>query len=534
MYKIMLVDDETQVREAIIEMVPWEECGFAVVGQAANGSDALEVLESVVADVVITDIKMPIMDGIQFIKAVREIQPLIKIVILSGFSEFEYAKDAISLNVIDYLLKPISVAGLTKTLNAIREKLDAENDDRLNVEQMREEYVGSLPVLRENFLLSLMLNPYHTQPVARRAESLDMDLCGPSYVVLAINCGKLSNSLFKYAPKGIELMMLSIKTVAGEICSKYFRAHVVANGDNILILVSDDKEKIDAFLSIAVKEIQQDFFKHYGLQVTIGISEQFADIPLARKGYEQCISALGYRIVAGKTGIIYIGDIEREYSAAISLTEEDELRLNNIMKTGTSEELAEFSAKIFTILSENVTSMADCQLFMIELFAALIKSTKNLAENIQNRIARNIGLITDLHKYDSIDALKHSFDILCMEIMDNVASTRADAADQWATQGYEYIMNKYSDPDLSLKSVSDQLHISSSYFGAVFKKVWKDSFTNILIKRRMQKAHELVTTTNLKILQIAAETGYTDQHYFSYCFKKYHGKSVSELRGQVK
>lgn len=534
MYKIMLVDDETQVREAIIEMVPWEECGFTVVGQAANGRDALEVLDSVTTDVVITDIKMPIMDGIEFIKAVREIQPLIKIVILSGFGEFEYAKDAISLNVIEYLLKPVSVAGLTKTLNSIREKLDAENEDRLNVEQMREEYVDNLPVLRENFLLSLMLNPYETQSIKARSESLEMDLSGPAFVVIAVNCTKLSHSLFYYAPKGMEVMMLSIKSIARDICEKYFHAHVVLNGENILLLASDSADKIDAFLPIAVKEIQQDFSKHYGLQVTIGISEHFYDVAQTRKAYEQCISALGYRIVAGKTGIIYIGDIERQYSATIVLTEDDELRLNSIMKSGTREELGEFTDKLFAMLSASVTSVADCQIFMIELFAVLIKSTKNLTEDIQKRITQNIGLITDLHKYDSIDTLKHNFQELCLEIMDNVASTRADATDQWATQGYDYIMNRYADPDLSLKTVSDSLHISSSYFGAVFKKVWKDSFTNILIKRRMQRAYDLVTTTNLKILQIAAETGYTDQHYFSYCFKKYYGKSVSEVRGQIK
>lgn len=534
MYKIMLVDDESQVREAIIEMIPWNDHGFTVVGQAANGRDALEILDTVNPDVIITDIKMPIMDGMELIRAVRESQPLIKIVILSGFGEFEYAKDAISLNVIEYLLKPISVNGMIQTLDSIREKLDRENEDRLNVEEMRKVYEENLPVLRENFLLSLMLNPYESQYVRTKSESLDMDLAGPAFVVFAVDCSRLSHSLFHYAPKGTGVMMLSVRHISAQICEKYFRTQQVIIGENVLVLASGIKEKLDAFLPIAVQEIRQDLQKHYGLQVTIGISEQFSDAVHTRRAYEQAVSATGYRIIGGREGIIYIGDIERSYGASCTLSEEDQIRLNSIMKTGTREELTEYADRLFGMLSSGVSGAADCQVFMIELFAALIKATRNLTESAQQRIAQNMELITDLKKFDSFDSLKNKFTSLCLEIMESIASTRADATDKWAAQGYEYIMSNFSDPDLSLKSVSDALHISSSYFGAVFKKAWKDSFTNILIKKRMQAAYELVTTTNLKILQIAAQTGYTDQHYFSYCFKKYYGKSVSEIRGQCK
>ena len=138
LYKIMLVDDEEEVRKSIINKIDWADAGFEVIGDAENGKDALEKIEQNEPDVVLTDIKMPYMDGLTMAETIRQLYPSVKIVIFSGFDEFEYAKKAIKLNVIEYILKPVNVEELTAILKKIKKNLDEEIEQKRNVNLLRE------------------------------------------------------------------------------------------------------------------------------------------------------------------------------------------------------------------------------------------------------------------------------------------------------------------------------------------------------------------------------------------------------------
>ena len=126
LYRILLVDDEEEVRHAIIQKIPWEELGFQVVGDAENGMDALEKIEQLEPDVVLTDIRMPYMDGLEMAERLREIHPSIKVVLFSGFDDFEYAQKAIKLNIIEYILKPVNAEEMMEILLRIKGTLDED------------------------------------------------------------------------------------------------------------------------------------------------------------------------------------------------------------------------------------------------------------------------------------------------------------------------------------------------------------------------------------------------------------------------
>ena len=156
LYKIMLVDDEEEVRKSIINKIDWADTGFEVIGDAENGKDALEKIEQNEPDLVLTDIKMPYMDGLTMAETIRQQYPSVKIVIFSGFDEFEYAKKAIKLNVIEYILKPVNVEELTAILKKIKKNLDEEIEQKRNVNLLRESYIKNLPTIREHFLNDLI------------------------------------------------------------------------------------------------------------------------------------------------------------------------------------------------------------------------------------------------------------------------------------------------------------------------------------------------------------------------------------------
>ena len=157
LYKIMLVDDEEEVRTSIIKKINWKANGFEVVGDAENGRDALEKIENLEPNVIITDIRMPYMDGLALTESIRQRFPSIKVIIFSGFDDFTYAKEAIRLGVTEYILKPVNVDELTEILKKVRAKLDEEIESARDIDSLRESYKASLPVLREQFLNKLII-----------------------------------------------------------------------------------------------------------------------------------------------------------------------------------------------------------------------------------------------------------------------------------------------------------------------------------------------------------------------------------------
>ena len=178
LYKIMLVDDEEEVRKSIIKKIDWADAGFEVVGDAENGEEALEKLEALEPDVVVTDIRMPYMDGLTLTEKIHQRHPSIKVVIFSGYDDFEYAQRAIKLNVTEYILKPVNVEEMTAILKKIRKNLDEEIEMRRDVDIVRERYVASLPVMREHFLNNLVGGGLTAEAAEEKLKEYELDLAG--------------------------------------------------------------------------------------------------------------------------------------------------------------------------------------------------------------------------------------------------------------------------------------------------------------------------------------------------------------------
>ena len=178
MYRIFLVDDEEEVRKGIIRKIQWEHLGFTVVGDAENGEEALEKIEQLEPNVVMTDIRMPYMDGLTLSERIRQKYPSIKILIFSGYDDFEYAHQAIKLNVTEYILKPVNMEELTEILTRVHHNLDEEIEQRRNVDLLRESYKESLPLLREMFLNEMVRARIPESLIQKRLEEYQVDILG--------------------------------------------------------------------------------------------------------------------------------------------------------------------------------------------------------------------------------------------------------------------------------------------------------------------------------------------------------------------
>lgn len=155
-YSVLLVDDEEDVIRIIMKKLDWESMGLVIIGHAANGVEALEMAEELSPDIVMTDIKMPYMDGLTLCKKLKELSRTIRVIIFSGFDEFEYAKEAIKMEAAEYLLKPVNAVELKEVFERVKNDLDRELDEKRNTDKLRAYYMESLPVLQESFYMALL------------------------------------------------------------------------------------------------------------------------------------------------------------------------------------------------------------------------------------------------------------------------------------------------------------------------------------------------------------------------------------------
>ena len=304
LYRIILVDDEEEVRQSIIRKIDWKEAGFQVVGDAENGQDALEKIELLEPDLILTDIRMPYMDGLTLSERVRQKHPSVKIVIFSGYDDFEYAKQAIKLNVTEYILKPVNVEELTAILKRIKSNLDEEIEQKRNVSLLRESYIRNLPILRERFLNELAGGTADPAVLSEKLREYDIPLAGAKkWVAAAIDIDpeeiRKGRELPLHKEKG--LIPISVAQILEEKLGQYCRSSVFSASpmlrSQLAVIAAIDQGMTQTGLIDVLGDICREIKKILEVPVTIGIGrscQRLEDISFSYKG---AADALGYKAI---------------------------------------------------------------------------------------------------------------------------------------------------------------------------------------------------------------------------------------------
>lgn len=244
-YTVLLVDDEEEVFQVIMKKLDWESMGFSIAGYARNGVEALEMAEELQPDVVMTDIKMPYMDGLTLCKKLKELYQKVKVIIFSGFDEFEYAKEAIKIEAEEYILKPINSNELREVFERIKVNLDKELDEKRNIDKLREYYMESLPVLQENFYTSLIEGRIPESQIEKYVQNYQINLIGPYYVVTVLH---ISTTNPENVPIDPFLLTVSVKKLAEEQLTEKWNCRTVTYlGDILVIAQLSDVDSVTHF-----------------------------------------------------------------------------------------------------------------------------------------------------------------------------------------------------------------------------------------------------------------------------------------------
>lgn len=535
MYNLIIVDDEIEVRRGIIKKIEWEKFGFQVAGEAENGREALDIIERDIPDVVITDIRMPIMDGLELASIIRDKFPTVRIIILTGFDDFKYAQQAIKLDIVEYVLKPVTSKDMMEILKKLRNQLDEERAQREDLKALKEHYIQSMPVMKDRFLTSLITSKKKKDDIDDKCKAYSIRLSGTNFTVGVISLDFNSIKAGSFRSEERDLAVYAIQNISEEIVGKHSLGHVFTYNDLVTVLFSFGAENQDFVLNrvfSALNEIRINVEKYLKFTVTIGIGSITGDITAVGDSYRSAVAALDYRFVIGTNRVIFIEDLEQKYVEKVEFDEVKEQLLKTSIKVGTEEDISNTVDMLFKDIGDMKASFKDYQIYLLEILAAITKLAKSLQLDTGEILGSNSNFLTELYKFETIEAVKQWIKKICTGLMMSIDIKRKDNCKLLVEKAKDYVAANYSEEDLTINKMCSILHISVSYFTSIFKKETGETFLNYLVRTRLEAAMEMLVSTGMKTSEIAQKVGYPDPHYFSYFFKKNYGTSPKEYRNQ--
>lgn len=526
-YTILLVDDEEEVIQAIMKKISWESLGFSVIGYACNGVKAFEMVEEFQPDVVMTDIRMPYMDGLELSSRIKAEFPAAKILFFTGFDEFEYAREAVHLEVEEYVLKPINSMELTNVFTKLKTKLDQEISEKRNVEILQKYYMESLPLLQADFYSALIEGRVHEDEIPRYLSDYQLSFPGPYFSCLVIHTSS------SQVPEHMNLLLLStsVQKQAKEHLAEKWQAKCFSYLGNTVLLAQLKKEYEISELTDACDRFCKYARRIIGAVVTIGIGQVCENILELSQSYGTAREAVSYRGIYGASRAINMKEIVPLKTGRKTDMENDtELSdLFRMIRLGSEEDVEKAADQYLNHTSFPQKSLQQYYIDIMELISAFYRFAANhdmiaddFSEDIRTLYSRLLDMEPDTMRKWLIDR--------CLSFRTTLIGVRNSSTKSFVARAKEYVQNNYSNAELSLDCICEVLGVSNSYFSTTFKKETGNSFIHYLTDYRMDRASSLLIETNEKSYMIAKKVGYTDPNYFSYVFKRRFGVSPSKYR----
>lgn len=527
LYNVLLVDDEADVLQAMKKKIDWEALGFCLAGTAENGQEALEMAEQLHIDVVMTDIKMPYMDGLTLCKNLKQSYRNMKVIIYSGFDDFEFAREAVHLEAEEYLLKPISAGDMEAAFSKVRKKLDQEYDEYRNLNRLSEYYRKSLPAMREQLVMGILEGRIAGERARTMIETYEMHLDAPFYAVSTLYMDVNSRE------ESPQLFMLSLKDMVQDYLHDRLRFFSTAFLDQVIVIfMLDDKEEIDQVL-YHLDQICKMGFRVLKSAVTAAVGQVCADTDALHTSYEEAVNAMEYRSILGSGQVLYINDIEPSPEENIPVTEYEFQNLVRAVKLGNRDETNAAITQIMDSIRKGPISPGQYQLFFMELLSELMKIGRAYKLHPNQIFGEHAGSWQELYRMITVEELEGWLQEVCTGLRHMLRHERRDSAARLTERARAYIEEHYKENNLSADSLCRCLNVSAAYFSTIFKREVGMSFVAYLTKIRLEHALELLRTTEDKTYIIASRVGYMEPNYFSYVFKKQYGISPSKYRAEM-
>ncbi len=526
-YKVFLVEDEIVAREGIRDKVNWGAAGFEFVGEAPDGEVALPLIENLQPDLLITDIKMPFMDGLQLSRIVRERMPWVKIVILSGHDEFNYAQSAVKLGVSEYLLKPITAVEIHHVLQRIATLLDQEQAQREKLKQLQSQIQDNVTLQRERLLFQLVVGGVSSTEAIEQCQQLGLNIIAPYYLVVLLKVkGNTAVPPLEYADyQQIHALVANLTyTHPGTFLTQKSAEEL------LLIMTGDNPEQLQHDGAFLAQLIAQDVAEALPCTAVAGVGSPQQRLTEISQSFAEALAQVRGNGRAPENAYIENAYIE---NAPIEKLKLDQTAVEHFLKCGL---IGEFDAFFTTHLLPLSQAAVQSDLVKHYLFVDVVVTAVQFITDLGGEAAQVIPeaqeleqLLAGLH---TVEQMRAKLGRIFAQAMTFRTGQATHERTRIVHQVKAFLDAHYANPDLLLNEVAARVNLSASHFSVIFSQEMGESFKDYLTRIRMERAKELLRTTNLKCAEIAYQSGYNDPHYFSHVFHKHNGLPPQQFRQQ--
>ncbi|MGG4553876.1 helix-turn-helix domain-containing protein [Paenibacillus humicus] len=531
MYEIMLVDDEKGIRNSIKAKIDWEAAGFRIVSEASSGNEALQLLEQgPLPQLVISDIRMPQMDGIEFIRICKKKYPLLRTVVLSGYSDFDYLKSAIQLGVKDYLLKPVARAELNELLGRLSEEFEQEQKN-LQISQydhLRKN--EQLRLMQENFLLQMVKDEWYSlAAIKERLQQLQLTPLTADDLKLQFVAVEMRVPTGRMADRQDrrDLLNLAFQMLCRETAAKWkeiYPFYDVANSAMMyfLVIMKSGPEHADRTERF-VEELKRNIASYLKLECVTGIGEEVKGLKRLKNGYASCMLSWS------QSTVYKDGEGERNWVMELTLAFTPEVE-RKLVQAIENLDMSTFRQQLDTIFSSErdmpMFAFTFLALRILLMFSSIAKKFELGGSALQKYLWNCQMTIAD---YQSREGVLGQINELAQLVMDEVKKLRFSSGQHMVEAVRKYVEENFS-YELTLSSLAEMFHLNETYLSGLFKQHVGITFSDYVTKLRMAKAVQLLQENELKLTDIAMLVGYSSSSYFSTAFKKNMGKSPKDYR----
>ncbi|MBO0992294.1 response regulator [Bacillus sp. SD088] len=513
MYKVLLVDDEINILQGIALLVNWEKCGTKLVAEAHHGKMALNYVEREVPDIVITDIKMPGMNGIELIEKIHTSYPQVKFIILSGYDEFEFAKTAMAYGVKHYLLKPSNELKIEQALLKVVEEVDEQNRTKQFISSMDQKLKKMIPGAKEQFLNEYITNKdYGVQDWAQLERIFEIDFSS-SLRLFVFMIEHESNYEYIYALK--KMILTEMKKDRSVVLDTLI-------DERIVILARDNN--VDYFIE-TIKRVQKMFYQTFQLSFLVAISGSGNQHEI-RNLYEEALENLSERFYLDNGSII----TKKRWNSQgtnESSGHYNHQHLIHVIRNGDLKGIHKYLENFFAHLKKNGYSEKDVKTHSLDL---LMSTIRQASKDHKKLLLKQMIQFVELPTFEQVKG----FIVTVAEDVAKLHYTDTKKIQSHVIrQVIEYVDKYVDDEELSITKIANTVvYMNPDYLGKLFKKEVGESFSNFLIEQRIKKAIELLEQSKeMKMFEIAEFVGFgRNPRYFSQVFKKHTGFTPTEYK----
>lgn len=530
MYKIVIVDDEPEQVEGIKNVINWEQYELTIAGTAENGAKGLALIEKLMPEIVIVDIKMPVMGGLEMLEEVKKRGIKLQSIILSGYDDFCFAQKAIALQTSNYLLKPCRPEQILQSVLRAKNLISEEKRKSAVFKDYQDLIRENLPVLKEKFLTDLLKGELSDRAaIEQKMGRYGLAFSGfaAEYCVVLFGCHWWPAGEQPGPGKTDEYLLLAVQELIKQGLTPELRCELLSEGERVVVLAEVTDGIYREILPLKLGQIKEEIEEHYDLDVTVGIGGPVSPLAAVWRSYQQAAAALETGFFSGEQQVIFY-DPQMLTGRKFLYPFQEVKKVLLSLETGDEKAVQAAVEKFFRVLVlDGKPGKREMQQLSLTLVSNIFQFCFDHNIELEQNSADILNFFDQIGQAGTLQQLKEIIGLFLTGIVRRLAAERE--RNKIVQFALDYIKENYRH-NINLPMIAEQVNYSPSYLSFLFKQETGQNFVDYLNHYRIEQAKKLLRDTEAKNYEIAYQVGYQDEKYFYQIFKKYTGLTASQYR----